>query len=330
MCNYDDVANKFLLNTFKNSILFIKFPFKNSYLLCRLISSNWLIGIDLAKYGENDPQIRRFSEIIFSGHLNNELIFPKKNNVIQKLTKNIKIKKKWACIHSRSSEYSHNNQKGMLNCSDFSQENRNTSINNFILTIKYLIENNFTVFVMGENNNINIISEDLILYENENWKSEQLNIEIIQTADLFIGSQSGLSSVAQMAGVPTIISNYTTYSHCYNNSRDTLVIPKLIMKPNSDSFLTITEIIRLGIFEERNSEIFKMLNLRFQENTQEDILVLVQQLLHNKNDINKEVFWKNQQKKILTKNNLLYYYSGIELSSYINYEFCEKYKNIIN
>lgn len=294
------------------------------------MSSNWLVGIDLADFGESDPEIRRFTEIIFSGYANEDLNFPQKHLIFNELKKYIDINSKWACVHSRSSEYSHNAQKGMSYSGDFSQENRNTSINNFGLTINYLIDNGYSIFIMGENNNINIINNNIYRFENQKWKNDQLNIDIIQTSDLFIGSQSGLASVAQMANVPTIITNYVTYSHCYNNSSKTYVIPKLILNNIENRFLTLSEIIKLGIFEERNSEIFNRLNLSFKENSETEILSLVLDLTKCEKNNKKEGYWKCKQREILINNNLHYYYNGIELSSYIHHSFCEKYDFLVS
>ena len=118
------------------------------------------------------------------------------------------------CLHVRDSVF--RNDEGR-------KDYRNSNIENYLETIKYLIQQNYKVVRMGKKSKIklNFTNENFFDYSFSNIKDDLLDLYLIERCSFYIGTQSGILDVAQMFNKPILLTNmcelYTSFPRKKND-----------------------------------------------------------------------------------------------------------------
>ena len=170
-------------------------------------------------------------------------------------------------IHIRDSEYQNHNlkvlstlsnkQKIIKNIKSFEDNSilRNSSLLNFIPSVKYLEKKNIKCLRFGNPSTIypaNLI-KPLVDYGNSNNSSHQNDIILMGKLKYLICSNSGMVCLANWMRVPTFLVDIaevfglgTIYATIYSTP---IILPKVIRWKSNDNLLTLEEIKLSNIFK---------------------------------------------------------------------------------
>jgi putative glycosyltransferase (TIGR04372 family) len=187
---------------------------------------------------------------------------------------------KVVCLHVRDAEY-----LDKLSRKDFSYHDyRDVDIQSYELAVKYLIDKGFKVIRIGVSSNqvLNIQTPSYLDMTQFSADDERALAEIylIRNCVFYIGTTSGPASVAAAFDTPTLLVNTTPIWHHYGlKSRS---IFKFIQRENQTlnfidiaNGLTITDSVDKKIIDCFDGHELDKNDLRYIDNTQEDILAAV-------------------------------------------------------
>jgi putative glycosyltransferase (TIGR04372 family) len=225
------------------------------------------------------------------------------------LTKN----DEFICLMNRDSTYLSKTFPGM----DWSYHNyRDSKIDNYLLAAETLTKRGYFVFRMGTvtKKKIETTNEKIIDYSNSQFKSEFLDLFLMENCKFGITGNVGLDGLFRTFRKPSVICSMVPigYLATYRNDWVHLFKKHFSLKKNRN--LSLNEIFDLGLATSLRTEDFKKKNIELIENTPEEIRDAVIELddrLNNKFEENKEQ--KNLQKKFwylyeknLEKHNIKY------------------------
>jgi putative glycosyltransferase (TIGR04372 family) len=202
-------------------------------------------------------KIEAFPESGMVINLNYEKSYQYKK-VLKKITNN----RKFICLHVRDSFYKKNDKKNY----------RNSNVNNYIKAIKYLIEQNYFVFRLGNSplNKIDFANKFFLDYPNSQIKSDFMDLLLIKDCDFYVGTQSGTYDTARMFNKPKLITNMVEAFTAYPNRTDDRGIFKKIYHKKKNKIIKINEFISMP-FKYHDPE-QSVNDLEFLENSSEEIL----------------------------------------------------------
>lgn len=297
---------------------FVKFldPVVNVLKPTKLISSLRQLNNEYLEFNKAPPQIS-FSQ--------NELL--KGEEFLARL--GIKPSDRIVCFHSRNSHYLQKNfdQKAK----DFSYHDyRDCQISNYLPAIEFLTKNGIYCFRMGasaesvlETNNPKIID-----YANK-YRSDFLDIFLVHRSLFFLGCTAGLQCVAQVFNIPVATTNYVPWPHPPLRFQDLVIYKQLLNTQTNDllSFEVAKEKGFLGMHFSY-SQNYSEHSLKVLENTGEDILALVQEMLEQVESGKCEM----SQAQLEFKNNFLkthpYFVNNCELSGRVANFMIKKYPEV--
>jgi putative glycosyltransferase (TIGR04372 family) len=217
-----------------------------------------------------------------------QIAFPseKVNNIKEILIKKgIKDFTKIVCFHVRDSAYL--SEEFPNNSHDYNDV-RDMNINNYSKGIDYLLNQNYIVIRLGKTSNQSLSVEhenyyDFCIHRDEHY-GEEIEAFLLSICQFFIGTSSGILSLASMFDTPTLAVNVTPYVPNYG--RNTVFIPKILLDSNGNQ-VNFHELFDGKSFEWNNKQI-NLLNCHdtrilikagfsFVENDNEDIFAAIKE-----------------------------------------------------
>ncbi len=320
---YDKITNFFLFRFFKpflnfnqNSFSYFKninkiyyhktpieitLPYKNKYY-------PWPVTENLINQHRQKNKNLKFNYFkIEKNYLNKGRELLKKHNL---------DKYKWyVALHVRESKISDD------------QSFRNVNPKNYLKSVKKIISKGGLVFRIGNKSMTPLPKlEGLIDYPFSNLNSEFMDIFLAATSKFVIGTSSGFWTAASFFKTPILITNYLPFMDYYSFNHNSIFLPKTVLN-EKNQIISIGEsysIKKIGYTH--TSKQFLSKKLKVLENTEDEILVSVDEMLNLVSGNNKEkkdfIHLNKKFKNIFFKNN---FYNKNRLlplahfsSSYIN------------
>lgn len=244
---------------------------------------------DLSSLRRGGNIIDLYSEVanVFRNNAS-QIDFPlEKANLIKTklIEKGIQKSEKVVCLHVRDSEYL---SAEFPNSSHDYNDVRDMDIDNYDLGINYLLARGYTVIRLGKMSNQSLSVEhenyhDFCINRDEEY-GEEIEAYLLSICHFFIGTSSGILSLASLFDTPTLAVNVTPYVPNYG--RNTVFIPKIMLDSNGDK-VSYYELFNGKSFD-WNDESINLLNCHdtrilikvgfsFVENDREDILSAIRE-----------------------------------------------------
>jgi len=181
----------------------------------------------------------------------------------------------FVCVHCREDGY----------LGDVDQSNRSCDINNYLPAMEAVIRKGGWIIRMGDPKMKTIPRmEHVIDYAHLKIKSDWMDIFLPASCRFFLGSNSGLCHVADVFGVPGAIANYAPMSTSLSCGANDIGIPKLVWSIDKKCYLTFREVFDSPISNYRLDSSFSKAGVRLIENSSEDIIGLVMEMLDRMED----------------------------------------------
>lgn len=191
----------------------------------------------------------------------------------QQLIKNLNLdKSKIVCLHVRDPGY----------YNDLSRRNyRNSNINNYVGLIEYLIKKNYLVVRIGDKSakKLNFSNKYFIDYPFTDFKSEIMDLFLLQKCQFYIGTSSGPMDTAYLFNKPILLTNlYDIYPSFPRKRIDRGVFRKIVKKENG-KILSLNEFAELNI-KYHQTEV-NIDDYHFEENSSEELLNATKEFVNN-------------------------------------------------
>jgi len=172
-----------------------------------------------------------------------------------------KLKKKYVCIHVRDQLYRKDSHRRNF---------RNSNINNYIKTIKFLISRGYSVVRLGNYNSckINFKNKNFFDYTKFKCSGELLDLILIKNCFFFIATHSGVYDTARLFRKPILLTNMTVLFSGYLLDFKSRGIFKKIFFENKK--INIKDYTKLPFYEYLSEEQLKN-KLEYIDNTSEEI-----------------------------------------------------------
>ena len=172
----------------------------------------------------------------------------------------------FVCIHCREDGYLGNVNQSM----------RNADIHNYFLAMDEIVKRGGWVIRMGDASMKPIPSQKRIIdYANLPIKSDWMDVFLCASCKFFLGSNSGLGSLAAIFGIPSGNANYAPISAVLPYGVKDVGMPKLIWSIKETRYLTFKEIFASDISIVRLDFLYEQAGVKAIENSPEDIRELV-------------------------------------------------------
>lgn len=246
-------------------------------------------------------------------NINNFIGYSK--NIENNTLKYFKLKKeKYVCIHIRP--YPKDKKYKFKNKYETNPRSVK-NINNYNLTINYLIKKNFKVVLMGNsesNLKLNNKNKNIIHYYKHSMQNIINDIYLVNNCYFFIGTQSGPGVIASILNKASVHTNYISFFGIFP-SKYSLYLPKKFV--HKKKILDLKKYFNSNFFFYENSKDFNYNNISVLDNSKYEIFRTVKELMKNIK-LKKIKKTKKQLKfiKSLGRHNLLSYYTKILISDY--------------
>ncbi len=224
----------------------------------------------------------------------------------------------YVCIHNRESGYSGNTH-------DYDQEFRNGKISSYELAIEEVINRGGWCIRMGDPTMEPVLKRDgLIDYAHSPLRSEVMDIYLCATAKAFLGSSSGLALLATYFNVPVACANMIPLANSLMQGKSNITIPKLVILGGEQ--VPFRKVLNLPMGSFRTTTEFIDSGYQYQDNTQEEILDLLKELLGDIDIKNNENYNKIQNKfrSLIEPHHWCYHGTGR-----LGFKFLQKYEELL-
>ncbi len=243
------------------------------------------------------------------------------NNGIQVLHSNgIDSNKRIVTFHVRDSEY-HPEQD-----LDF----RDSSVDELIKALDYLGSNGFNTFRMGslqKSINTKIFPKGVVNYTDE-FRTEFMDVYLIDKSDFFIGSTSGLWGIPYLFNTPQVNLNHIPF-HDSTFGKNDIWLPKKLWLSKEKRFMNFNEILSVPRIKMLSGNFYRDNQIEVIDNTSDEILDAVIEM-RNKIDGNliytedDNYYWKKLKNMFLEDSPARY------SSSRISKSFLYKYRELLD
>lgn len=185
---------------------------------------------------------------------------------------------KHICLTVRDGQY----LKKYLPSVDYScHDYRDANIDNYIDACEYLAEKGFYVFRMGVHVDRPLVSSHprVIDYACMDVRSELLDIYLASTCEFCITQGTGFDALPVIFRRPLLQVNAAPIGYSFTYLKDSLFIPKHIQDNNSGQRLSLGQVIDRGLFYSLDSSDYSSRAVCTVENTREEILEAVTEML---------------------------------------------------
>ena len=178
----------------------------------------------------------------------------------------------YVCFHSR--------EEGFSPDDDPLHSFRNSSISNYIESVRYLTARGFWCIRMGDPSMSPLPKMDHVIdYAMSKHRSEALDVFLCASCSFFLGSASGLLLLAGVFGRPCAAANQVPLSTVLVFGSKDIAIPKLLWSEAESRYLTFREVFDSDIANFRFTELYQQHGIRVVENAPEDVLDLALEML---------------------------------------------------
>lgn len=273
-------SNNVLLNMYKKTfpiIIISNFMFYN--LIFKYFSSKYSILNKLILYYELECESNEYFE--WDNNLVNLKFTKSQENEGISLLKKLGIEEKdyFVCIHARDSVYLTSNKKNDCSYHHY----RDADINTYLRACEYITEQNGYIIRMGAIVEKPFITKNKkIIDYAKTYRTEFGDVYLSAKCKFFLGSASGISQISQSFNVPQIWVNFLPIEAPPWSHRD-LFIPKKLWSEDKKRFLSIREIIELGLHKIYVSEEYINKKVRWVDNSPEEIFDVTKEMYERLN-----------------------------------------------
>ena len=293
------VANKYYLSIIKKKMKVFQF-IKIYYYFEKFINlkSKHLVDKELEYHGSRDLKG------IFFNKENTHKFTVKENNMGYNFLKEKKINKsdRFICLNIRDNAYKKYYQNKNLTINFSYHDYRDSSLPNYIETIKFLIKKNYKIIRMGKkvNEKFPIENPNFIDYPFIKEKSDFLDIWLMANCFFTITTATGLDEVCTVFDKPMVIVNHLPYGDCRTGSNKRIELFKKLYDEKNEKFLSLKDQIKINLIHELNGHNYEKKNIKIIDNSSEEILEAVKEMEemvannkfeHEYNDIHQKKFW---------------------------------------
>jgi len=210
---------------------------------------------------------------------------------------------KVVCIFARDDAYLKLTMASIDSSINWSYHNfRDMDVNNYIKSIKYLIDKGYKVIRVGNiaKTPVNYSHDNFLDYSFSDIKSDFMDLFLIYISHFVVGNSSGMVDMATLFNKPLLIVNGVPFSHAPLGKKD-MYISKKIIDVESQSVVPFKKMINMNITDKalgEEQEFRNKFGLTYIDNTEEEIYsAIVDMVLYidgkiNCNDATKEYFSK--------------------------------------
>lgn len=154
--------------------------------------------------------------------------------------------KKYICIHNRDNKYL--NKRFPENNWSY-HDYRDFKINDFELTVRYLIDKGFFVIRVGSevSDQLKFNDKNYFDYSTSKYQSDFLDIFLLGNCYFLISSDSGISAISEVFNIPIVYVNKTLLNEIHRWSSNCRFIFKKFYSNKFNRFLKFEEIWKLKI-----------------------------------------------------------------------------------
>ncbi|MBX9963563.1 MAG: TIGR04372 family glycosyltransferase [Burkholderiales bacterium] len=177
----------------------------------------------------------------------------------------------FVCVHAREAGFSVQDETA--------HAHRNSDINLLVPAMREIRRRGGWIVRMGDPSMRPLPSMDGVIdYALHPLRSDRMDVFLCAEARFFVGNTSGLFVVATVFGRPSALANMVPTSHLAFAPGD-ISIPKLIWSKSQQRYLTFAELFAGPAANFRLAKLFTQAGLRADENSAEDLLELVVEML---------------------------------------------------
>ena len=339
------VCNDFLLKIIKRKINFFPYYFvKSNIIFISTINKLFKLGDKNLIYnnGHLTQSKDRDTKNLFSlmpNQINlNNLEINKAKKILSKI--NVNDNDKIVCLIVRDDAYLKNELSIKKNNFDWSYHNyRDCNIENYKEACEYLVNKGYKVFRMGKlvNKKMSFSNKNIIDYPFSEIKSDFMDVYLAYKCIFCISTGLGYDALPAIFRKPIVYTNITPIGCLWTWSNKYLAILKHLIFKKNNVKLTTSQHFKLDIDRADSSKIFKDKNIQIVENTNQDILNVVKEMVYlidnefsndSISQINSLKFWEIYKKNIYDKYKSFDFYGNIE--SNLSSNFIKKYPNYLN
>tara|TARA_B110000014_G_scaffold263908_1_gene262355 strand:+ start:828 stop:2087 length:1260 start_codon:yes stop_codon:yes gene_type:complete len=299
-----EIKNNYYIKLLFQSLVNLEFFFKRSYFLIKKYFKNKFkdefifptIGINEV-YGFKKINLNTtVYQDIKSFSFNNDLLnFDKEKEEYCKKKINklgINDNDKIVCIHVRDGKYRDDSNR---------KSYRNSDINNYLESIKFLISSRYKVIRMGKNSNTKIFlkNENFIDYNFNEIQEDILDLYLIKKCQFYIGTQSGILDVAHMFNKPILLTNMCELYTSFPRKKIDRGIFKKICNKYSGENISINEFAKMP-FKYHDPQL-EINDLVFYENNSHELLECTKEFLVNLQNKLGETILQNKFNNLIKK-----------------------------
>ncbi len=223
------------------------------------------------------------------------------------------------CIHCREEGY----------ISGEGSKYRNADIDNYIFTIKTIVEMGGWVIRMGDSTMKKIPSmEHVIDYAHLDIKSDWMDIFLCASCKLFLGGASGLRELSEVFNIPVVVVNASPISVVLSSRPNDICIPKLVWSIKENRYLSFKEVFNSPISNFFYDYFYYKAGVKLIDNSPDDIKeATIERLDIIENKItytDKDEQLQSRFKSLITQNH--YSYGS---KSRIGKDFLRKYEHLL-
>jgi putative glycosyltransferase (TIGR04372 family) len=173
----------------------------------------------------------------------------------------------------------HVRTEGFSSVDDDIQYYRNSNIDKLLPAIKKITDLGGWVIRIGDNKMPKLKKMNKVFdYAHSDLKSARMDFCLIAQAKFMIGNTSGVACLASVLDVPCVALNIIPLPVAWLTKKD-IFIPKLIWDKKHDRYLTFKEILEKEISFYNFSNQYKKANLDVVENSEQEILCIVNEMI---------------------------------------------------
>ncbi len=190
------------------------------------------------------------------------------NDILLKM--NITQNDKLICIYTRDSSFLEN----IDNSVDWSYHDyRNTNIESYLKTIKFLISKGYKVVRIGSeySKSLNYINDNFIEYNLSRFKSGFMDLYMPYMASFIIGCKSGATDLSLLFNKPILVTDLTTFVEAPLGKKDLFIQKKIIdLNKNIVPFKELVE--NEKFYTNDGNKMHSLYGLSYIDNTEDEIL----------------------------------------------------------
>jgi putative glycosyltransferase (TIGR04372 family) len=190
------------------------------------------------------------------------------------------VRGKYACVIARDSGYKNHYQSDLKHDWSYTS-NRDSSIESCQLAVRFLLEQGFVVFRMGRANKRPLFErpvKDVYEYDSLPNRSEALDILLFARADLILAGHAGIHVVGHIFRRPICQMNVSQIGYLLGWQPNNVILFKNF-RDRDGNLLSVQQLFSDGVFRFYRNEQFEDYGLVLEENSPQQILESLTQLL---------------------------------------------------